>query len=84
MSFYPLVNKVFLAVCSWPFSIMHTFHALLSITHSNDSLLPGNKTHVIDFDQSRAQILNSERRSYINVYYSTVTITRVNEKNIDS
>ena len=40
---YPLVNKIFLTLCSWPFSIMHTFHALLSITHSNESLLPGNK-----------------------------------------
>ena len=35
--------------------------------HSNDSLLPGNQNPVIDFDLSRARILNSGRTSYIKV-----------------
>ena len=37
--------------------------------HSEDSLLPGTKTHVIDFDSSLAQILYNERRSSVELCY---------------
>lgn len=67
-----LINLFALATCrliyfealpvAFAIIIAH-FSCLLSIIHSQDSLLPGNKLHAIDFEQSRPQLWNSEWNS---------------------
>ena len=50
---------------------MHDFYALLSITHCRSLLTSGKVNHVLDFNQLRAWILDSERRLYIKCQYQS-------------
>ena len=64
------VLPLFLQSCQLkPLSIMHDFYALLSITHCRSLLTTGK---VLDFNELRAWILDSERRLYIKTEQSTV------------